>query len=159
MKKLIASALCLAFLTSCGSDSKPGASSGGGGSGSVTGGKCPVWNGTYSRKETSNDADGKPVEITRQIRIATKVEGGTYSYDFTGENRFVTADGQMKRIQSEGQEGDLQVTCDASSVSVMTRQEEQEATTIKYVAVSDKLLRVDSDNPDVAEARGTYTKE
>lgn len=159
MKKLLVSAVCLAVLSSCGSDSKSGPSTGGGGSGSVAGGKCPVWNGTFSRKEISNDAEGKPVEITRQLLISTKVEGEVYSYDFTGENRFVTADGQKKRIQAEGQEGDLQVSCDASSVSVMTKQDDQEATTIKYVALSDKLLRVDSDNPDVAEARGTYTKD
>lgn len=159
MKNLVISFACLCLLAACGSESKPSAGAQGSGQTSGLSGACPNFNGTYSRKETTNGADGTIEERTESVKLATKGENGAYLYDFSGNGRFLTADGQVHRIEAEGQEGEVQVSCDANSVTVVLKQEEQPATTLKYTAVGENQVKVESSDEERSGLRGTYTKE
>lgn len=155
MKNTFTLLLTTLMLSACGSESKPTAS--GQGSGQTT--PCVELNGTYSRKTATNGEDGQVREETHSLTLRTKIEGGVYQYSLNGSDSYLPADGQIKDIESEGQKGKLQVSCDSSSVTVVARQEDQPAFKIRYVAVSATQVRVESDSEDAATLKGTYTKE
>ena len=117
------------------------------------------FNGTYSRKVSANGEDGQLREEIHSLKIRTKIEGGVYQYSLSGTDSYLPADGQIKDIESEGQKGKLQVSCDSSSVTVIAKQDDQPAFKIRYVSLSPTQLGVESDSEEASSLKGTYTKE
>lgn len=145
------------LLSSCGSDNSSGPSAQGSGSQAVIV-NCPRLNGTYSRRITTNKENGEVEEQVESIQLATKVENGTFHYSFSDHGRFLQADGQLKEIESEGQEGEIQVSCNESSVTLMMKQEDQDAITLKYTTIDATQIKVESSS-EAAGPTGTFKLE
>jgi hypothetical protein len=166
MKKALSIFSCFIFLCSCSSDSKNEVASAGqtvspGGPSTNEPSKvnCVELNGKYGRKLKIETEDGEPQEVDHALEFLTKIENGVYHYSLNGSDKFLAADGQMKEIQTEGLKGQQQVSCDASSVTVMLKQEDQSAISIKYLALGPSKVRIESENTEAASLVGTYLKE